>query len=130
MPTSSHPDWTDTDELILASLASGMTHAEAARVADVSTKTVQRRVADNDFSDEVARRRREQVEQVTGQLTRLSVRAAETLELALDDDAASIRLKAVDLTFSWLIRLRREADLEQRIAEIEQELADEGGGRS
>lgn len=124
---TTHPDWSDTDELILASLASGMTHAEAAQAASVSTKTVQRRVAEGDFSSEVTRRRREQVEQVTGQLTRLSVRAADTLEAALDDDAASIRLKAVDLTFSWLVRLRREADLEQRIAEIEQELAGEGG---
>lgn len=130
MTATAIPEWADTDEIILASLASGMTHAEAARVADVSTKTIQRRLADKAFADEIARRRAAQVERVTGQLTQLSVRAVETLEAALDDEAPSIRLKAADLTLGWLVRLRREADLERRIVEIEQELAGDGGEQS
>jgi len=116
-------DWSDRDEVILAGLAAGMTHAAVAAVAGVSTKTVQRRIGDEAFAAEVSRRRGEQVERVTGRLTELSVRAVDTLEAALDDESPTIRIRAADMTLNWLVRLRGEADLERRIAEIEHELA-------
>lgn len=118
-----HDDWSDQDEVILVGLAAGMTHAAVAAVAGVSTKTVQRRVGDEAFAAEVSRRRGEQVERVTGRLTELSVRAVDTLDVALDDESPTIRIRAADMTLNWLVRLRREADLERRIAEIEHELA-------
>lgn len=118
-------EWNAADELILAGLAAGMTHAEAAELASTSTKTIQRRLADERFAAEVARRRSQQVERITGRLTELSIRAVDTLDTALDDDSPTIRLRAADLTLNWLVRLRREADLERRIAEIEKELASE-----
>ncbi len=119
-------EWDDNDELIIGGLSAGLTHADAADLAGVSTKTVQRRLADERFVAEVARRRGQQVERVTGQLSQLSVRAVDTLESALGDESPTIRLRAADLTLNWLVRLRREADLERRIAEIELELASEG----
>lgn len=118
-----HDDWSDQDEVILVGLAAGMTHAAVAAVAGVSTKTVQRRVGDEAFAAEVSRRRGEQVERVTGRLTELSVRAVDALDVALDDESPTIRIRAADMTLNWLVRLRREADLERRIAEIEHELA-------
>ena len=121
-------EWTDTDELILSGLSAGLTHAEAADLAATSTKTVQRRLTDEHFATEVARRRGQQVERVTGRLTELSIRAVSTLEDALGDDSPTIRLRAADLTLNWLVRLRREADLERRITEIELELASDPAG--
>jgi hypothetical protein len=117
-------DWNDSDELILSGLAAGLTHAETAELANVSSKTVQRRLSNDAFAAEVARRRGQQVERITGRLSELSSRAVDTLTDALGDDSAAIRLRAADLTLNWLVKLRREADLERRIAEIELELAD------
>jgi hypothetical protein len=117
-------DWNDSDELILSGLAAGLTHAETAELANVSSKTVQRRLSNDAFAAEVARRRGQQVERITGRLSELSSRAVDTLTDALGDDSATIRLRAADLTLNWLVKLRREADLERRITEIELELAD------
>jgi hypothetical protein len=123
--------WDEVDELVLCGLAAGMTHAETAELANVSTKTVQRRMSDNKFTAEVARRRGEQVERITGRLSELSVRAVDTLNDSLADDSATIRLRAADLALNWLVKLRREADLERRITEIESELTtDTSGARS
>ena len=116
-------EWSDTDELILGGLAAGLTHAEAGELASVSAKTVQRRLRDDAFAAEVGRRRSEQVERITGRLTELSVRAVATLERGLDDLSVYPRLRAADLTLNWLVKLRREADLERRIAEIERTLS-------
>jgi len=120
-------NWDATDELILSGLAAGMTHAEAAELAEVSSKTVQRRMSDDDFAAEVGRRRSQQVERITGRLTELSVHAVDTLNDGLGDESATIRLRAADLTLTWLLRLRREADFERRIGEIEQALATDTG---
>ena len=49
----------DTNNLIVASLAEGATHAEAGRIAGVSAKTVQRRMRNPAFTRMVAERRRE-----------------------------------------------------------------------
>ena len=118
-------DWNDSDELILSGLAAGLTHAETGELAHVSPKTVQRRLSSEAFAAEVARRRGQQVERITGRLSELSIRAVDTLTDALEDSSATIRLRAADLTLNWLVKLRREADLEQRIAEIEHELAND-----
>ena len=67
--------WSDTDELILSGLSAGLTHGETAALASVSSKTVQRRLREETFADEVARRRGEQVVRLTGRLTALSFRA-------------------------------------------------------
>ena len=123
-------EWSASDELILSGLAAGMTHEDAAAFASVSTKTVQRRLADADFAAEVVRRRTEHVERMTGRLTTLSGRAVDTIEAALDDDLAPIRLRAADLTLTWMVRLRRGGDLERSIAEIERVLTSMLGGKS
>jgi hypothetical protein len=121
--SNSNLDWNASDELILSGLAAGLTHTETAELANVSSKTIQRRVTDEAFATEIARRRGQQVERITGRLSELSSHAVDTLTEALDDDSPTIRLRAADLTLNWLVKLRREADLERRIAEIEHELA-------
>ena len=116
-------DLNDSDELILSGLAAGLTHAETAELANVSSKTIQRRLSSEAFAAEVARRRGQQVERITGRLSELSIRAVDTLTDALEDSSPTIRLRAADLTLNWLVKLRREADIERRVAEIERELA-------
>ena len=117
--------WSDTDEVILSGLSAGMTHGEAAALASVSAKTVQRRLRDEGFADEVARRRSDQVVRLTGRLAALSFRAVDVLDGSINDDSPALRLRAADLTLTWLLRVRREADLERRITEIEQQLTND-----
>jgi hypothetical protein len=121
------PELSVDDELILAGLVAGLTHAEAGALADRSAKSVQRRLGDAAFAAEVTRRRAEQVERVAGRLTALSDRAVAVLGASLTDDRAVSRLRAADLILSWTLRLRRESDLERRLAEIELVLAERKG---
>ena len=117
-------DWAVEDELLLTGLATGLTHVEAAALAGLSSKTVQRRVRDPRFAAEVRARKAARVERITGRLVELSERAVTVLESGLGDEAAPIRLRAADLVLGWSVRLRRESDLERRIAEIELGLAE------
>ena len=117
-------EWAVEDELLLAGLATGLTHVEVAALAGVSSKTVQRRVRDPRFAAEVRARKAARVERITGRLVELSERAVTVLESGLGDEAAPIRLRAADLVLGWSVRLRRESDLERRIAEIELGLAE------
>ena len=58
----------EQDDLMIACLAQGWTHRRVADQLGVSTKTVQRRMGEPSFAAAVSRRRRERVEQLTGQL--------------------------------------------------------------
>ncbi len=77
------PDNDPTDDLLIAGLAEGWTHAEAGKLAGVCAKTVQRRLRDPEFTGAVARRRRERVERLTAQLITASDAAVSVLRDAL-----------------------------------------------
>lgn len=113
------------DEVILAALAAGLTHVEAAAAANVSSKTIQRRLRDPAFAAKVAHQRALRVNEVTGRLSMLSLLAVDALEqcLAAEDVPAAIRLRAVEMVFAWLRRHRDEADVDLRITLLEQRTA-------
>ena len=62
----------DENDVLLDALAAGLTHSEAAVLAGVSSKTVQRRLKGSDFAAELARRHSMRVVELTGQLTALA----------------------------------------------------------
>jgi hypothetical protein len=97
-----------SDELIVAALATGATYAEAATVADVSKSTVRRRMDEADFRARVYEEQRELVESMRARLLQAAPSAIETLaSLAISADSDSVRVRAarevVDLT---LVRKR------------------------
>jgi hypothetical protein len=107
------------DEVLIAALAAGMTHAMAGTLAGVASKTVQRRLSNDSFVAEIARRRAVRVDEVTGRLSELSVRALEVLEECLVSSSPTVRLRAAEMTFAWFRRLRDEVDVDVRLARLE-----------
>ena len=110
------------DEMLVAALAAGSSYSEAGDAAGVSARTVARRMADLSFARLVAERRREQVVAVSGRVSSLTDRAVTAVEDCLSDESARIRLTAAKLLLDWAFRLRRDEDLELRVAEIRQHL--------
>lgn len=107
------------DEVLIAALASGMSHLQAAAIAGVSAKTVRRRHGDPAFVVEVARRRAIRVDEVTGRLSEMCVRALEAVDGCLDSATPSVRLKAAEMVLTWFRRLRDEVDVDARLASLE-----------
>lgn len=121
------PEQEPEDDLLIAYLAEGWTHAEAGKQAGVSAKTVQRRLKDPEFAGAVARRRRERVEWLTAQLITASDAAASVLRDALGSDDPKVSLRAATLILSHTGRFhageeerevaRRQDELELRVQE-------------
>ena len=73
------------DEVLVAALAAGATHAAAANAAGVSERTVRRRLNDPTFHASVIAERDALVRRVATKLTGLSATTVETLEKLLGD---------------------------------------------
>lgn len=115
-------------EVILNALGAGLTHTEAAALAGLTPKSVQRRLADPEFAAAVARLRAARVDEIAGQLTGMGSRAVSVLSELLESDKPALRLRAVELTLSWLSRLRREVDFDVRLSRLEGGSAGPGFG--
>lgn len=109
----------DCDEVLVEALSAGMSHAMAAVMAGVSTKTVQRRLHDPVFANLVRQRRALRVEEITGRLSEMAVRAVDAIEGCLNSGSGTTRLKAAEMILSWLSRLRDEVDVDVRLAAFE-----------
>ena len=117
----------EQDELIITCLAEGWTRQHVGEQVGVSTKTIQRRMGERSFAAAVAKRRRERVEQLTGQLITASDGAVAVLQDALASDDPKIRLRAATLALGHANRFhqgeedrelaRRQDELEQRMQE-------------
>lgn len=120
---SDTPTFTDADELLIGALAQGLTHEAAAALAEVSSKTVQRRMAGAEFSQAVRDRRRQRVAQLVGQLIDASDRAITTVVEVLDSESAKDRLAAARTLLEFGNRYQREQvhedDLMTRVKALE-----------
>ena len=110
------------DEIIVSALATGSSYNEAGEVAGVSGRTVARRMAEPSFARLVAERRKEQVVAVAGRVSSLTTDALTAVEDCLSDESSRTRLAAAKLLLEWSFRLRRDEDLDLRVAEIRQHL--------
>lgn len=120
-PSTAHDAWSPEDDAIIELLSEGSSHRRTAEVLGISTKTVQRRVSDPVFADEVARRRRQWITQLAGQLTMASNRAAEVLSDALESEDPRVSLRAAGLVLDHGLRHRRGED-EQELARRQDDL--------
>ncbi len=114
-----HAQAEHTNEIILEALANGLTYAAAADLAHCSTKTIQRRLGDPNFTQELARRRTIRLDEITGRLARLTGDAITVLAETLAGDNPQLRLRAATTIMTWASRMRIESEHERRFAEVE-----------
>lgn len=115
------------DEILVESLAQGMSFPASGTAAGCTSRTVSRRMADPEFAARVSRRRGERVAQVTGALTSMSEDALGVLRSTMSEGTNSEKLRAAQLTLTLMVRLRHDTEIEERLALVEGRLAQEQG---
>jgi hypothetical protein len=113
----------EKDSFIALALASGTSVTAAAEQAGVDRKTVQRRLADPAFRRMVAEYRSELIASALGRTADNMTRAAETLAAMLDAESPALRIRAARALMTLGMRLRDSVDLNDRMREVEEELA-------
>jgi len=109
------------DQRLLLMLACGATVEGAARQCGVSESTVYRRLADPDFRRQIDNLRNEMVQRTAATLTAASSESVKTLvTLQQPTSPAGVRLGAAKAVLEIGIKVREVADVEQRLAALEQ----------
>jgi hypothetical protein len=108
---------------LLMALACGATVAQAADKAGTSERTVYRRLADPAFRAELDQLRADMVQRSTGMLTAASLEAIKTVVGLLGPNAPEqVRHNAARTILQYGIRLREHAELQARLASLEERL--------
>ena len=117
------------DEALLTALACGASVEAAAQKAGVSESTAYRRLKEPEFQQRLREVRADMVQRTGGMLTAAAGEAVKTL-LALQKDSVppATRLGAARAVLELGLKVRETAELEQRLAALEEQLA--GGGRT
>jgi hypothetical protein len=109
------------DDALIAALACGATLESAAQAAGVCVRTAHRRRRDPEFIQRLEAFRADIVQRTAGMVTAASAQAVKTLiELQSASTPASVRLNAARAILDFGIKLRDSAEMEQRIASLEQ----------
>jgi len=112
----------DQDELIADLLGQGWTHRRTAEAVGVSTKTVQRRLADPAFFSVVSHKRRDRFGQLSSQLLTAGDTALAVLIGALGSEDDKVSLQAANLVLTHGHRYNQAFDdneTERRFEELE-----------
>ena len=116
------------DDALLLALACGATVEQAARQCRLSPRTVYRRLQDADFGRRLQALRADMVRRTAGALTAAAAEAVRTLlELMKPASPHASRLGAAKAVLEIGMKVREAAELEQRLAALEERLADDGG---
>ncbi len=111
------------DNQLLLALTCGATVETAAAQARISPSTAYRRLNEPEFQRRLQALRAEMVQRAAGMLTAAAMEAVKTLlSLQHTDQPGAVRLGAARTVLEMGMRLREVADLEQRLAELEQRL--------
>jgi hypothetical protein len=115
-------------ETLILALACGATVEAAARQCQLSERTVYRRLKDRTFRNRVQEARAEMVKRSAGMLTAAAGESVRTL-LALQKESAppAVRLGAARAVLELGIKVRELADLETRLAALEEQAGLTGG---
>jgi len=108
------------DDALVFAVARGLTVRQAAEEAGLGERTAHRRLADPEFRRRVSAVRGELMEQAGGRLSDAATQAVDVLRKLLDSDADTTRLAAARTILQQSVTLRTAAELEQRIARLEQ----------
>ena len=114
----------NTDEALLLALACGASVENAARIAGMSARTAQRRLAEPAFRKRLQDLRTDMAQRTGGMLTAAGMEAVKTL-ISLQDGsiAAPVRLGAARTVLEFGIKLRENNELAERIAALEAQAA-------
>jgi hypothetical protein len=117
----------ERDAVLALALATGASINDAAERIGVDRKTIQRRLADPEFRRLVSEFRGELIATTLGRMADKMTRAADGLAALLDDSNPWIRLCAIRAMLSFGLKLRDFVDVDERIHELEAELARKQG---
>jgi hypothetical protein len=106
----------NADEALLRGLACGATVDSAARAAGISARTAHRRLKQEGFLKRLRDMRAEMVQRTAGMLTGSGLEAGKTLVSLLDP---TVRHGAARTILELGLKLRENAELEERIAALE-----------
>jgi hypothetical protein len=116
----------NTDETLLTALACGATVVSAAHSSGMSPRTVHRRLKEPAFQERLQQARAEMVQRTSAMLTAAGLESVKTLlTLQQAESPAGVRLGAARSTLELGIRLREFVDLQERMIELEQKLANQ-----
>jgi hypothetical protein len=116
-----HKGRKNADQVLLMALACGATVEAAARTAGVSEPTVYRRLKDPEFCQQLQQTRSEMVQRTAGMLTASGMESVKTLlELQKSSSPCAVRLGAARSVLELGMKIREVADLEERLANLEQ----------
>jgi CheY-specific phosphatase CheX len=125
------PRQSRSDEAILMALACGANVENAAQSAGVSASTVKRRLLEPEFLQRLQAMRADMVQRATGMLTAAALESVKTLlTLQTDVTPPSVRLGAARAVLELGVRLRETAELHERIAAMETQMAELRGGNA
>lgn len=111
------------DHKLLMAYACGATVESAARQAGVSESTAQRRLADPAFQEQLQATRADMIQRTAGALSAAANEAVRTLlELLKAATPPAVRLGAARSVLEIGIKLRVDANLEERMSALEQML--------
>jgi len=114
----------NADDVLMLALACGATLENAARQAGVSESTVRRRTKDPQFQRKLQTLRADMVQRASGALTAAGTESVRTLlELQKPGVAPATRLGAAKATLELGMKVRETAELEQRLAALEEQVA-------
>jgi uncharacterized protein (DUF1501 family) len=118
-------------EAAIAALLSHRTLEEAARAVGISTNALLRWQQDPEFDTAFRKARRVTYGQTTARLHQASGAAVSAvLKIMVDPSApASTRLRAADIVLSHTDKAMEIEDIEARVTELEQSLAESKSGR-
>lgn len=109
-------------DVLVAALARGASHSAAAQQAGFSRRTVQRRLDDPMFREEVRRTRDGLISEAAGRVAALMELASNALRDLLTSTHEDVRLSAAKSTFDVALKLRATADLESRLQLLEERI--------
>ena len=115
------------EDALLLALACGATVEAASRQCDLTERTVYRRLREPPFRARLQELRTDMVRRASGMLTAAAGEAVRTLlSLQKESVPAAVRLGAARAVLELGVKLRETAELEARIAALEQQVARPG----
>ena len=113
------PDFDASDLTLIDALGRGQSHTRAGKLIGRSSKTVQRRLKDEQFADAVEQRRAEISQETRSQLEKAASRAIEVIDNCMYSEAEHIRLSAARLALQQQ-NYSNTLDVAERLDELEQ----------
>jgi hypothetical protein len=119
-----------SEDALLLALSCGATVAAASRQCQVSERTVYKRLREEEFRRRLQELRADMVQRTAGALTAAATEAVRTLlDLQKAPQPAAVRLGAAKAVLEIGVKLREAAELEERLAALEERLAQENRRR-